>query len=234
MKLSIVIPVYNEAPNIAAVLARVGAANPNGFEKELIVVDDGSTDGTSRILEQYASHNGCRIIRHPFNRGKGAALKTGFGAAGGDYILIQDADHEYDPADWPALLEPIIQKRAETVFGSRVLKENNVPVNKIYFYGGILVSKIFNALFSTDFTDIATGYKVFPRRLVLPLLDSRSDDFVFDAIELTYLLSRHGRVVEVPIRYRARSRREGKKLNWWHGIRCVMAIGRIKLGIGRN
>ncbi len=233
MKLSVVIPVYNEARHIEDVLSRMETADACGFEKEIIVVDDGSTDGTTKILQGFRIRDGYRIIRHPFNQGKGAALKTAFSAAQGEYILIQDADEEYNPADWPALLAPIIEKRAEVVFGSRMLIQNNVPVSRIYFYGGILISKIFNALFGTSFTDIATGYKVFPRRCVLPLLYSASNDFVFDIVELTYVLSRSALLAEVPIRYRARSRREGKKLDWRHGLKCLAAMGEIKLGLRR-
>ncbi len=229
--LSIVIPVYNECQSIRQVLHAVGLADTEPFAKEIIIVDDGSTDGTREILRSLEGDSRYRIAYHDRNYGKGAALKTGFGLATGEYVLIQDADLEYDPSDYVRLLEPVLAARAEIVFGSRNLRSNNVPFSAIYFYGGRVTTLLFNLLFGTAFTDIHTCYKLFPARLIPEILRLPSNDFVFDAIELTKILTRAGRIEEVPIRYRARSRQEGKKLNWRHGVYCLLAMLKIRLGL---
>jgi glycosyltransferase involved in cell wall biosynthesis len=196
---------------------------PSGWRKEVIVVDDGSTDGTRDILRKYERE--VRVVENGLNGGKGSALKRGFKAATGDYIVIQDADLEYDPSDYPKLLQPIIDKKADVAFGSRVLSKNAVPLGRIYFYGGLLITKIFNLLFRGRITDLATCYKVFPRKYLGELIALPSDDFVYDVVELSYVLYRRAsRIVEVPIRYDSRKKTEGKKLNWRHGLGC---FGRI-------
>lgn len=233
MKLSIVIPVYNEAKTIGAVLKAVAQAPLlSSWEKEIIVVDDGSTDGTRDILKNYERE--MRVIFKEKNEGKGSALKAGFKAASGDFILIQDADMEYSPADYPALLSPVENGQAEIVFGSRVLsRENNVSYSQFYFYGALLLTKIFNWFFGTKLTDFATCYKLFPARLVPSLVAWPGRDFVFDVVELTYELSQAGKIAEVPVRYRARSIFAGKKLNWRHGVKCMAAMLRIKFYPGK-
>lgn len=231
MKLSIIIPCFNEEKTVLDTIEKVFRARlPQGWEREIITVDDGSTDKTRYILQKAEKvfQERMKVIIKEKNEGKGAALKTGFTEASGDYIMIQDADSEYSPEDYFKLLTPIIQKQADIVFGSRNMGHNNVPFNTVYFYGGLAVGKIFNLFFGTRFSDITTCYKVFPRALVPRLAYLPSHDFVFDAIELTHALSQGGRVVEVPIAYVARTKKEGKKLNWTHGMKCLMAIGRIK------
>lgn len=233
-KLSIIIPAYNEKGTLQAVIRRIRQSDIGSIKKEIILIDDCSTDGTRDIIfalpDTDQEGNTYKKIFHDANKGKGAALRSGFLHATGEYVIIQDADMEYDPGDYALLLGPIIQKEAEVVFGSRTLQKNNIPFNAVYFYGGLLVSKIFNFFFTSSLSDIATCYKVFPRRFIPALIRSERNDFVFDVIEMTHIFVRAGIVQEVPIHYAARSRNAGKKLNWRHGVYCVMAILRLKAG----
>jgi len=222
--LSVVIPVYNEQQTIEKTLQRVEAAIlPKGWQKEVIIVDDASTDGTREILRKLSGK--FEVYFRDENGGKGAALKDGFKKAKGDYILIQDADSEYDPDDYAGLLQPIIDKKTEVVFGSRVLSDDTVPFSQIYFYGGLLVTKIFNFLFRSKLTDLATCYKVFPKEFIKDVVSLPSDDFVYDVVELSLMLfrERHS-IIEVPVHYDSRKKAEGKKMNWRHGWRCFKRI----------
>ncbi len=235
MKLSVIIPCYNEALTVEATLEAVyGAPMPLGWTKEVIAVDDGSTDGTAEILRARAGE--VIALFHTRNGGKGAAVKTGLEKATGDYIVIQDADLEYDPNDFAALLQPIVEKRATSVFGSRNLGTNNVPVSRIFYYGGLLTTVVYNALFRTRLSDIASCYKVFPRAIAPVLLSSDHNDFAFDAVVLTRAIQKHGETVEVPISYRARTKSAGKKLSWKQGVKIVATImlERFNLGTARH
>lgn len=230
-KLSIIIPAYNEENTIAEVIGRAADVPLGGIEKEIIVVNDGSNDETGAVAastEKSIKNARIRLVSHTHNRGKGAAIKTGLSVCTGDYILIQDADMECDPKDYPALIAPILKREADIVCGSRILNKNNASKNAFYHYGGVFLSRLFNMMFRTSFTDITGCYKLFPRRVIPKLLSLQSDDFVFDAIELPYALSRSGKIREVPVRYAPRARKQGKKLHWTHGVRCVPAMVRLK------
>lgn len=230
-RLSIIIPAYNEEKTLKEVLNRIAQVDLGALEKEVIAVNDGSRDATDRALAD-AAHNTplCLIlISHARNRGKGAAIKTGLSACTGDYILIQDADDECDPNDYPALLRPILEKRTDSVAGSRILHKENAPRSALYHYGGMFLSACFNAFFKTSLTDITGCYKVFPRRMVPAIRALPSDDFVFDAVELPYTLARSGTIEEIPVRYTPRGRAQGKKLHWMHGVKCLPAMIRLKL-----
>lgn len=222
-KLTIVIPCFNEERTIELLLTKVKEAKlPFGFEKEIIVINDGSTDTTPQILSRLA--NDLKIITKTKNEGKGAALKTDFREASGDYILIQDADLEYDPNEYSFLLEPIKNGMVDIVFGSRNLKKDNKPSSKLYFHGGRFLTAVFNILFKTKFTDITTCYKIFTRSYIPKLICLPSNNFVFDGIELTYALSQIGKIQEVPISYYGRNKKGGKKINMTDGLRFLTAM----------
>ncbi len=241
MKLSIIIPCYNESETLERTIERVVAAPLlPGWEKEIIIVDDGSKESTKNILArlearaaqgEFPSVTGFSVVYKKQNGGKGSALKEGFQYARGEYILIQDADLEYDPYEYPRLLAPIRKGEARVVFGSRVLGKNAVSLRSYHFYGGLMVSRFFNFVFRTHFTDVATCYKVFPKTFIPKLVSEPSNDFVFDIIELTRVLSSEEKVLEVPITYKPRTFEEGKKINWRHGMRCLIATAALRAGV---
>lgn len=226
MKLSVLMPVYNEARTIDEVL-RLVASVP--IEKEILVVDDGSNDGTRGILERWRDRDGVRVLFHDRNMGKGRALKTALEAATGDVLIIQDADLEYDPAEYPTLLRPIEAGRADVVYGSRFRGSTENRVQNFWHTVGnktlTLISNIFTDL---NLTDMATCYKVFHRR-VLPALDLQSRRFGVDA-EITVKIARgRFRIFEVPVSYFARSRSEGKKIRLRDGLSALGALVRFSL-----
>ena len=224
MKLSIVIPVYNEAATILDILKLVASIEV-GLEKELIVVDDCSKDGPRDVLKQVAiDHPEWRVLYHDINRGKGAALRTGFAAATGDFVIIQDADLEYDPREYPLLLRPLLENRADVVFGSRFL--GGGPHRVCYFWhyqGNRFLTTLSNMLTNLNLTDMEVCYKVF-RREVLKTISLKEDRFGFE-VEITAKVS-HGnwRIYEVPISYYGRSYEEGKKITWKDGFRALWCI----------
>lgn len=221
LKLSILIPVYNEEATLAEVINRVRAT---GLAHEIIVVDDGSSDNSPAILTRFQNNAQppLTILRHQRNRGKGAAMRTGLAAVMGDLILVQDADLEYDPADYPALLAPFEDPATEVVYGSRNLQRN--PKSSFTFYwGGRLLSWIANWLYGARITDEATGYKVIKTDL-LRNIGLETDGFEF-CPEVTAKLLQRGVVIhEVPISYYPRSWEEGKKIKWSDGIVAIWTL----------
>jgi glycosyltransferase involved in cell wall biosynthesis len=225
MRLSVIVPVYNERKTIEKIIRRVQTVDL-GLEKEIIVVDDGSTDGTGEALRSM-DIPGLRIVHHEKNKGKGAALRTGFDLAEGDIILVQDADLEYDPGEYPKLLGPILDGRADVVYGSRFL---GGPHRVLYFWhyvGNRFLTTISNMLSNINLTDMETCYKVF-RRDVLRRIQLKSPRFGFEP-EITVKLAKlRCRIYEVPISYSGRDYAEGKKIGWKDGLAALFHLLRFR------
>lgn len=221
MKLSVIMPVYNEIGTIAEIISRVRAAP---FNKEIIIIDDGSTDGAREYLRALSlfERPDAIILFHDKNYGKGQAIRTGLKKASGDIIVIQDADLEYNPQDYGRLIQPIMAGKAAVVYGSRNLKENPSHSRR-YRWGGIVLSKLANLLYGTNITDEPTGYKAFKTSVIESLpLSSQGFDF---CPEVTAKLAKRGcRIIEVPISYRPRKHNQGKKINFWDGVRAVWTL----------
>jgi glycosyltransferase involved in cell wall biosynthesis len=227
LELSVVIPIYNEERTLEELVARVQAAP---YRKELILVDDCSSDATPRILEALARrHDNVRVFRHERNLGKGGALATGFAQVRGDVVIIQDADLEYDPADYPALLRPIREGKADVVYGSRFLGGAYVRVHLFWHYvGNRMLTLLSNCFTNLNLTDMETCYKVF-RRDVAERLSIRSRTFAVEP-EITAKVARMGvRVYEVPITYSGRDYSEGKKIGPKDALIALFAIVRWSL-----
>ncbi|MCA1648023.1 MAG: glycosyltransferase family 2 protein, partial [Chloroflexi bacterium] len=216
MKLSIVIAAYNEAGTIRDIVRKVRATP---FTKEIIVVDDGSTDGTREILSEIAGDD-LRVIVHERNQGKGAALKTGFAAANGDYVIVQDADLEYDPHDYGTLLEPLVAGKADVVYGSRFLGSSRRVLFFWHMVANNMLTLFSNMVTNLNLTDMETGYKAF-RIEVVRRLSLKSKRFGVEP-EITAKIARLGcRVYEVPIAYHGRTYEEGKKIKWTDAVTAV-------------
>jgi len=229
VKLSIIIPVYNEAATVAQVIERVLEVELDTVEKEIVAVNDGSTDGTDAVLDILATRwpNLLKIVHHEQNRGKGAAIRTALEHVTGDIIITQDADLEYDPQEYPNLLAPFEDPAVQVVYGSRNLHQN--PRSSWSFYwGGRLLSWIANLLYGSHITDEPTGYKAL-RADLLRSLDLQSDGFEFCPEVTSKLLRRGIEIHEVPISYRPRSFTEGKKINWRDGLRAIWTLLKYRL-----
>lgn len=225
--ISIIIPVYNEEKTINKIIQRVVTANTLGLIKEIIVVNDGSTDNTPKILNKI-KNKFIKIYHQPYNKGKGAALRHGFEMATGEIILIQDADLEYNPEDYPKLLEPIINHKTKVVYGSRMLSHHKMHHGGwMFYFGGKIVNWLTNILYDIHITDEATGYKVFDADTLAEIpLTCKKFDF---CPEITAKLARRKiSIYEVEISYRGRKVIEGKKINWKDGIHAIYTLLKYK------
>lgn len=231
MLLSIIIPVYNEKQTLKALVEKVHAVNlsPLNLDKELVVVDDCSQDGTLVVAQGLADEGKIRLIRHGENQGKGAALQTGFKTARGEILLIQDADLEYDPEEYPKLVKPILDGKADVVYGSRFM--GGEPHRVFYFWhylGNKFLTLLSNMTTNLNLTDMETCYKVF-RSEVLKTISLEEKRFGFEP-EITAKIARQKcRIFEVGISYTGRTYTEGKKINWKDGVRALWCI--LKYGV---
>ena len=229
MLLSVIVPVYNERQTIAEVLTRISLAP---FEKEIIVVDDGSSDGTSELLKALDCERripSTRYLFHNRNQGKGAALRTAFASVRGDIVLTQDADFEYDPAEYPVLIEPIMSGQADVVYGSRFLTRNGQlgAPHRFHYAANKLLTTVSNTFTNLNLTDMETGFKVF-RRDVISRIKIQENRFGFEP-EITAKIARLGiHIQEVPVSYRGRKHSEGKKITWRDGIAALVCIVRYR------
>ena len=220
MNLSIVIPVYNEVKNIEQIIQRVQSTN---LAQEIIIIDDGSGDGTRNALQKLSEQNTVRVILHERNQGKGAAVVTGLRAAKGDILLIQDADLEYDPRDYPTLLRPIEEGLADVVYGSRFLGAPHRVTMFWHMVANRLLTLMTNILYNTILTDMETGYKVF-RREVIDGMHIRAKRFDFEPEFTAKVLKRNYRIFEVPISFNPRDYSQGKKIKLRDAFEAVWTL----------
>ncbi len=217
-KLSIVIPVYNEQKTILDVLDAVETVDLGDIKKEIIIVDDFSTDGTREILKNLKKTQ-YKIFFHSENQGKGSALRTGFKRATGDIIIIQDADLEYNPHEYSKLLKPVLSKETNVVYGSRFLS-HHIPRYTVYYWGNILLSWLTTLLYLKRVSDMETCYKVFTKE-ALDSLNLRGRRFDIEPEITAKVLKKGYNILEIPISYQCRAFSEGKKINWKDGIKAV-------------
>jgi glycosyltransferase involved in cell wall biosynthesis len=226
---SIVVPAYNEEPTIEEILRRVSAV---AVRKEIIVVDDGSSDRTPAIVEGLLGELAdVRLLVQPQNRGKGSAVRRGIAETSGDIVVIQDADLEYDPTDLPTLIGPLVEGRADAVYGTRLRGGEPQRAHLFWHYAGNrLLSLLTNVLYNTTLSDMEVGYKAF-RGDLLRSLDLVSDDFRFEPEVTAKVLRTPGvRVFEVPVSYYGRTFAEGKKITWRDGVKALVAVIRFRFG----
>lgn len=220
IKLSIIIPCYNEENTIAEILRQINELN---LDKEIIVVDDGSTDGSGEKLENLKKKFEFKLLYHKENLGKGQAIKTALNFTSGDYTIIQDADLEYNPEDYQRLLECVLKNNAKAVYGSRQRNSKSKYVNLSFYFGGILLTLLTNILYGTKITDVTTCYKLF-KTDVIKILSLKCKRFGF-CPEVTAKIAKKGiKIYEVPIKYSPRDPKEGKKLKWKDGFKIAWVL----------
>jgi glycosyltransferase involved in cell wall biosynthesis len=219
-KLSVIVPVYDERNTVVEIVRRMRAVDIP-LEREFVLVDDGSTDGTREVLRQLADST-VRVVYHERNLGKGAAIRTGLEQITGDLVLVQDADLEYDPEDWPKLLAPVLRGKAQVVYGSRFTGERRNMLF-LHWVGNRFLSLVTNMLYNTTLSDMETCYKLFDRRL-LASITLRSTRFEFEPEVTAKVLRRGVRIYEVPISYAGRESHEGKKITWRDGLTALWTL----------
>lgn len=228
-KISLLIPVYNEAESLETLLERVESVDFCGLEKELVIVDDGSEDGTRDILRKIEEQQpGYRIIYHAQNMGKGAALRTAIDVASGDIMAIQDADLEYDPVDYPPLIKLIMDNKADVVYGSRLSHNKTKDTFAgLHYLGNKFLTLVTNLLYSTRITDMETCYKAF-RSDIIKGIKIRSNRFDFEPEITAKVLKKKCRLAEAPISYNGRDFHEGKKITWVDGLWALKALVKFR------
>jgi glycosyltransferase involved in cell wall biosynthesis len=226
-RLTILIPVFNEVNTVEEILRRVRAADTCGLEKEIVLVDDASTDGTTDVLKKLPPMAGVTVVSHPVNRGKGAALRTALEHATGEIVLIQDADLEYDPSDYPSLLRPILDHRADVVYGSRFAGGTHRVLLFWHYMANRFLTLLSNMLCNLNLTDMETCYKVF-RRQCVEGMKLTSERFGIEPELTAKLARRHFRFYETGINYSGRDYAEGKKIGWKDGLAALWFIFRYR------
>jgi glycosyltransferase involved in cell wall biosynthesis len=222
--LSVIVPVYNERNTVGEIVRRMRLVDLP-IDLEIVVVDDGSADGTDKVLAAIEDST-VRVVRHAANRGKGAAVRTGVAASRGDLVLVQDADLEYDPQEWPRLLAPVLLGRARVVYGSRYIGERETMTIS-HWLGDRSLALLTTLLFNATVSDVETGYKLIDR-VLLESLNLEAEGFDFEPEITAKLLRRHERIYEVPITYAGRALQEGRKFTWRDGIKAVRTQVRLR------
>ena len=221
LKLSVIIPVYNEEKTIKNVIDKVKGVKLNGIRKEIVVVDDFSSDATGDILKKI-KNKAIKIFSHKINMGKGAAIRTGLRNCTGNIILIQDADLEYNPREYGKLLKPLLDNTAQVVYGSRIaaIRRNIKNMYKLHYFGNVFLTLVTNLLYGAKITDMETGYKVF-KKDVIKGINLRAKRFDFEPEITAKILKKGFKIHEVPISFAGRKFEEGKKINWTDGVKAV-------------